>query len=236
MLTSKETFKTKISFDIYESKLIKEYEYLLKYFDLNSNRIDSTINDLKNSLSKEIEENPENEVKINEFYEKQLVYIISFYYHSSITLTHSFFENQLYQLCKLIQIKSKTKLDISLFNSRDYIKSGLDYLVLTTGLEEEILNKHKPRLGIFQRLRNKIIHNNSSYEDEGDRKKLSIDFGNNIDFFEEERKFYLKSDDLPIEYLTKSMNFFNETLKHLKSIDFIIPLEKTEDKEFQIPF
>ena len=34
MLTSKETFKTKISFDIYESKLIKEYEYLLKYFDL----------------------------------------------------------------------------------------------------------------------------------------------------------------------------------------------------------
>ncbi|WP_434353079.1 hypothetical protein VH441_07730 [Psychrobacter sp. HD31] len=236
MFTYKNTIQKRFSFESYENKLQKEFNYLLKYFDLNSNRVETTIDKLEYSLNQEIEEKPEEQTRVNDLYETQLRSINSFYYHSSITLVHSFFENQLFQLSKLIQEKTKSKLDISSLNGRDYIKSGLNYLKLTTGLSEDLLNKHKPRLGQFQQLRNKIIHDNSTYKDEQDKKKLLNDFGKNIEFYDVENKFYLKSDDLPKEYLEKSMALYRDILEHLRNIDFIVPTEINENITVDLPF
>lgn len=236
MFTYKDAKPEKLSFHSFEEKLKKEHQYLLKYFELNSARIEQTTNELKESLIKEIEGNPDEETKVNYFYEAQLSSIVSFYYHSSITLVHSFFENQLFQLCKLIQSKTKSKFDITLLNGRDHIKSGLNYLTLTTNLSENVLNKHKPRLGKFQRIRNKIIHQNSTYKDETDRLKLYNDFGKQIDFYGIENKFFISSDVLPKEYLERTMGLYEEILNHLRSVDFIIPLELNERNTEDLPF
>ncbi|WP_321296170.1 hypothetical protein [Marinifilum fragile] len=234
MFTYKETEQKQFTFEQFNSKLEKEYDYLLKYFELNSSRIESTINELRNSLDEEIEADSSNEVLINEFYESQLLSIVSFYYHSSITLVHSFIENQLLKLCKEIQDKTMSKFDVSLMGGRDYIKSSLDYLKLTTRLDDEILNRHKPRLKQFQILRNKIIHDNSSYFDDTEKRKLQNAFSDKIEYFEEEQKFYLKSDELPKEYLSKGIGLFREIFNYLRSLDFIVPTIESESAE--LPF
>ena len=236
MFTAKNSETKQLSFDNYESQLTKEHDYLNKYLDLNSTRIEITIQELEELLQNELEQNPDDETLIHEFYDKKLKSILSFYYHSSITLVHSFFENQLLILCNIIKTDTRNKLDISKLRGSDLIKRSLYYLSLTANVDKLLLDRHKPRLGKFQKLRNKIIHDNSTYKDDEIKNNLINDFGDNIEFYEIEQKFFLNSDALPKEYLENSFAFMIELLDYLKRTDFLIISEGINIEDDDLPF
>ncbi len=236
MFTSKNTELKKIIFYNYESQFRKEYEYLLNYFELNSDRAKVTIKELEGKLRGEILKNPDDESKINDLYETKLKSITSFYFHSAIILVHSYFESQLIQICNLVREETRNKFGVSELKGSDLIKLSLDYLLLTTNVNKELLDKHKPRLGKFQKLRNRIIHDNSTYAGDEDKRKLKNDFGDEIEFNEVEMKFFIQSDILPKEYLERTFDFVNQVLSYLKSVDFLMIVDDMTVKTEDLPF
>lgn len=221
MLTKKEFIVKPIDFNSYLENLDIEKKYMKQYFKLNSSKIEDSSDELLDSLQSKIEENPELENKIQSEYEKNLRAINSYYYHSSISLVHTFFESQLMVLCNIITNQTDSEFNIQVLRGTNNVVLALDYLKLTTGLEKLLIEKHMPRLGKFQNLRNKIIHDNSCFKDEKDMKKLQNGFKSKIDFDDYNLRFFINSDELAIEYLNKSSLFITKIATYLKTREFV---------------
>lgn len=235
MFTITNSEKSKLSFENLILRYNQENTFLRKYFELNSSKIVSNSKKLERGLLNTIIKNPEDEVIINEIYETQIKSVLSFYFHSAITLVHSHLENQLVRLCEFIQSETNNKFSQSDLKGNDNIKVSLDYLELTTGLETDLINRYKPRIGKFQRLRNKIIHENSSYNNRKTKDALVNDFSTKIEFNDETRQFFLNSDELPIEYLKIASELIFEILSFLDSKEFLIMENPAKDNS-RLPF
>ncbi|WP_116768969.1 hypothetical protein [Maribacter litoralis] len=222
MFTKKELITKEIDFSYFKESLNSEKKYLEQYFEINSEKISETNNQFSDKLLEQIEENPSLESKIIAEYESSFRAINSYYFHSSIALIHTYFESYISQLCNKITDHTLSSFSLQLLKGNNLIKTALDYLKLTTGLNDEIINIHKPRLGKFQNLRNKIIHENSTYKDDTDKAKLENGFSGKIEFDETNNKFFLKDDELAIEYLEKSNIFLNEIIIILSEKEFVI--------------
>jgi hypothetical protein len=234
MLTNKEFTTKQIAFDSYKEKIEDEKKYLKRYFSINSVKIKESNTELEDSLFAKINKNPDLESKILDEYEKSFRAINSYYYHSSIALVHTFFESYLILICHIITENTDTKFNIQLLKGSNNILLALDYLKLTTGLEKDMIDKHMPRLGKFQNLRNKIIHENSCFKNQNDMKKLQNGFKNKIDFDESNLRFFINSDELSIEYLNKSYLFILKIVDYLSIKEFIIKTNITNNEEIPI--
>jgi hypothetical protein len=222
MFTKKDFTIKEIDFSYFKESLNSEKKYLEKYFEINSEKIAETNNQFSDKLLEQIEEDPSLESRIMEEYESSFRAINSYYFHSSIALIHTYFESYISQLCNIITDNTNSNFNLQILKGNNLIKTALDYLKLTTGLSDDIINRHKPRLGKFQNLRNKIIHENSTYKDSADRDKLENGFSEKIEFDETKNKFFLKNDELAIEYLEKSNTFLNEIIIILSEKEFVV--------------
>lgn len=222
MLTKKELVEKSIDFASCLENMNIEKKYMKQYFKLNSDKIRGTNQELLDSLQAQIEKNPDIESKIQNEYEKSLRAINSYYYHSSISLVHTFFESHLTLLCHIIAEQTGSEFKIQVLKGNNNIELALDYLMIATGLEKSLIEKHKPRLGKFQNLRNKIIHENSCFKDEKDMQKLQNGFYSNIDFDENNMRFFINTDDLAVEYLNKSSLFITKIIEFLNTKDFLV--------------
>jgi hypothetical protein len=222
MFTKKDFTIKEIDFSYFRESLNSEKKYLEKYFEINSEKIAETNNQFSDKLLEQIEENPSLESRIMEEYENSFRAINSYYFHSSIALIHTYLESYISQLCNIITDNTNSNFNLQILKGNNLIKTALDYLKLTTGLSDDIINRHKPRLGKFQNLRNKIIHENSTYKDSADRDKLENGFSEKIEFDETKNKFFLKNDELAIEYLEKSNTFLNEIIIILSEKEFVV--------------
>lgn len=221
MLTKKEFDIKRIDFSDFIEKLEVEKKYLKKYFRLNSNKIEETNQELSDSLQSQIDENPDMESRILDEYEKSLRAINSYYYHSIISLVHTYFESHIIKLCNLITENTESHFNIELLKGNNNIVLALDYLKLTSGIGNDLIELHMPRLRKFQNLRNKIIHENSSFKNDADMKKLQNGFRTRIDFDESNMRFFINSDELSIEYLNKSSLFIRKIVEHLELKEFL---------------
>lgn len=222
MLTYKTTLEKKISLENYKEKIKTESEYISKYIQLTETHINKTEEELANSLQKEIENNPNSQSQINNFYETEFSYIASFYHQSSILLTHSFLENSLQFLCRLIQSETNSKFDISSLKGQNYIYSTFEYLKLMTNLSEDLINKYKPQLSKYQKLRNIITHTNSTCKNDNEKTSIKESFNTKIKFIDDGHKFIITSNKLSLDYLNCSSKLLNEILIYIDSISFAI--------------
>ncbi|WP_055437701.1 hypothetical protein [Lacinutrix algicola] len=222
MFTNKETNNKQIDLAYFNNRLTKEYDYLKKYFELNRQSVLDNQTRLQDELFEDTNRDPDNESMIQDIFETSLNTITSLYYHSSIALVHSFLEEHLSKICFLIQKETNHKFSLENLKGGDYIKNSFEYLMLTSALNVELVNRHKPRLKKFQILRNKIIHENSKYKNSDEKEKLINDFNDKIGFIESENKFYLKTDDLQLEYLEKSKKVLDDVLSDIIQKSFLV--------------
>lgn len=234
MFTKKANLKEgKINLQVLKEKFDYEIKYLKKYFKLNQSSVSTHKDTLEKSLITEIKNNPEKESQLFEFYDEEIQLITSFYYHSSIVLVYTILENTLTQLCVQIKNETNNRFSIDFLASRDNIGKTKEYLELTTGLEFEKIEKIWPRIGMFQKLRNIIIHQNSTFKNDKESKKMRNMF-KDIKISSDNKKFYIKNEKLIDEFICKMEDLINALINDLHSKTFmIIENDKTDDS---LPF
>ncbi len=214
-----------------------EYEirYLKKYFDLNTISVQRHKEELETSLLNEIELEPSKESLLIEFYQKEIQLITSYYYHSSIVLIYTVLENILTQICTQIQIETNNKFSVNLLGSRNNIEKTKDYLELTTKLEFRIIEGIWPRIGQFQKLRNIIVHQNSTFKDAIEMRKLRNMFSE-ILISNDNKSFYIPDNKLTDEFILKIEALVNVILGDIESKLFEINPRENNNQIENLPF
>jgi len=216
----------KINLQELKTKFDLEISYLRKYFDLNKSSVKSHTDILEKKLLSDIYKNPEKESQLYQFYDEEIQLITSYYYHSSIVLVYTILENTLTQLCVHITNKTNNIFSIDFLANRDNIGKTKEYLELTTGLEFKKIEKLWPRIGMFQKLRNKIIHQNSTLKDKKEAGKMKNMF-KDIKFSSDDKLIY--------EFIEKMEKLVDTLINDIKSKTFII-IEKAKIDNSDLPF
>ena len=227
MFTKKDNLtEGKINLQELKTKFDLEISYLRKYFDLNKSSVKSHTDILEKKLLSDIYKNPEKESQLYQFYDEEIQLITSYYYHSSIVLVYTILENTLTQLCVHITNKTNNIFSIDFLANRDNIGKTKEYLELTTGLEFKKIEKLWPRIGMFQKLRNKIIHQNSTLKDKKEAGKMKNMF-KDIKFSSDDKLIY--------EFIEKMEKLVDTLINDIKSKTFII-IEKAKIDNSDLPF
>jgi len=215
-----------IDLSYFKEKFELEIEYLKKYLINNEECIVLQEQKLGDDLFAKTELEPDKESYFNDFYEKEIKMLVSFYYHSSITLIHSILENSLTNLCNLVRQSTRNRFALNNLGNRDLIGAGVEYLTLTTDLEFESIQTVYPDIKNFQKLRNIIIHQNSCYKDENEMNKLNNLFPNKLDFDTENKRFHITGNELVNNHLNRVKEFINILISHNINKTFLIqPIE-----------
>jgi len=214
-----------------------EYEirYLKKYFVLNNSSVESHKEELEKSLLTEIELDPTKESTLNDFYQKEIQLITSYYYHSSIVLVYTVLENALTEICSQIQIDTNNLFSVNFLASRDNIGKTKEYLELTTRLEFRKIEHIWPRIGQFQKLRNIIVHQNSTFKDANDATKLRNMF-RDIVISNDNKSFFISNHTLIDEFIVKMEKLVKVILEDIDSKTFEINPRETNVQIDSLPF
>ncbi len=234
MFTKKNNPKeSQLNVQILEERFAYETRYLKKYFKINESSVKKHKEQIEISLLKEIKENPDKESQLNDFYENEIRIITSFYYHSSVVLVYTILENSLTQICYFLNSNTGNDFPIDSLGKRDNIGRAKEYLQLTTQLDFVKIEKVWPRICQFQKLRNLIVHQNSTLKNSADKEKLEKMFSPSQLSFDEKR-FYILDETLVLEFIAKMEILIEEILNDIKSKIFII--EKNESIKDDLPF
>ena len=234
---TKKTNTTEGHVNTHEIRNNFEYEikYLKKYFVLNNISVESHKQELERSLLLEIELDPSKESTLNDFYQKEIQLITSYYYHTSIVLVYTVLENTLTKICSQIQIDTNNLFSVNLLGSRDNIGKTKNYLELTTRLEFKKIERIWPRIGQFQKLRNIIVHQNSTFKDESDATKLKNMF-KNIVLSTNNKDFFISNHTLIDEFIIKMEKLVKVILEDIESKMFEINPRENIDQTNDLPF
>ncbi|SDR91789.1 hypothetical protein [Gramella sp. MAR_2010_147] len=91
---------------------------------------------------------------------------LDFYAKSILTSLYSLNENKLNEICEVGSDIFGKKIKPHHFNERDYLKSSFTYLELVLEISTHNLDPYFNKLKEIQFLRNKIVHENSKFQDE----------------------------------------------------------------------
>ncbi len=202
-----------------------EIKYLKKYFSLNNSSVKTHKEEIERSLLAEIELDPSKESTLNDFYLKEIQLITSYYYHSSIVLVYTVLENTLTKICSQIQIDTNNTFSVISLANRDNIGKTKEYLELTTKLEFRKIEHIWPRIGQLQKLRNIIVHQNSTFNKENEDVRLKNMF-RDVVISSDKKTFYISSHTLIDEFIIKMEKLVNVILEDIDSKIFQInPIE-----------
>jgi len=212
----------KIDFSYFKERHLLELEYLEKYLENNNQNIEGQKQKLGEDLFKKIENEPEKESYYNDFYENDFQILISFYYHSSITLIHSTLENTLNQLCEEIRIKTNNSFSIANIKNRDLISQATDYIQFTSKLDFKVIEKEIPDIKKYQKLRNKIIHQNSCYNSQKEKDEIEKMFPNKVSFEMNNNRFHISDFKVVSNHLKKVRMLMLNIISHIEKQEFKI--------------
>ncbi|UAB82826.1 hypothetical protein INR75_11325 [Zunongwangia sp. SCSIO 43204] len=91
---------------------------------------------------------------------------LDFYAKSILTSLYSLNESKLNEICIVGSEVFEKKIKPHHFNERDYLKSSLTYLELVLEISTESLDPYFSKLKEIQFIRNKIVHEDSKFQDE----------------------------------------------------------------------
>ena len=242
MLTEKINYKPhKIELASLIKKTDFEIKYLKIYLSSSTESLKIRESILKKEMQKDIDKKVDDESFIQDLYEKEVGKISSYFYHSSIVLIYTFLENSLYKICSEIQIETNSPLSYKDLSGNNIIKKSKYYLQITSGIEFTEANKLWDRITQFQKLRNDIVHQNStiSGSDEAVREKNEKNLKNMFPEIKiEESDFVLKDCSLPIEFIDLISDFLKFIYEKIESIPFLVKNneEKPQDFDDSMPF
>lgn len=177
---------------------------------------------LELKLDNQIEKDISNESIFQNLYEEEIKTLTSFYYHSSISLIHSTLENSLTELCLHIQKETNNKFSVIELGNRDLVSKSIDYLKITCGIKNTAFETVWPDIKKYQILRNKIIHQNSTYKDAKDKTTIEKLFPNKIEFDDQSKRFYVKDNSFVLKHLERSKELINLLIDILEEKEFIL--------------
>jgi hypothetical protein len=241
MLTEKTDHKPqKIDLSSFIKKTNFEIKYLKIYLESSTKSFGFREGALEEKMMMDIEEAPDNESFIFDLYEKEIGKLSSYFYHSSIVLIYTFLENTLYNICLIIQLETGSPLSYKNLAGNNIIKKSKDYLQIVAGIQFEQVNKPWDRITQFQKLRNDIVHQNStiSGNDESTKRqnetKLRRMFSK-IEFDGDD--FFLKDSSVPLEFIDLIDKFLQFIYEKVESTSFLVKIdERNKDFDSDIPF
>lgn len=242
MFTKRENLEDKkLDLEHLSKKFQYEIKYLSQYLSFTQELADRKGEELMDEMYSDTESNPENESIIQQIFENERKSLLSYYHHSAIVLIYSVLESILSDICYEVKSITLAKFSHNDLSSGNLIKKSKDYLEYTSGLNFSLIEGEWGKIGQFQKLRNMIVHQNSSFtgsvESIDNQKKIIKNNFPKIEISLDD-KFYILSNELVIEFINLINAFILKIFSHIKSItyqteaDIIKTLSPTDD----IPF
>jgi len=209
-----------------------EIKYLKTYLSSSTESLMSRELELKEKMNSDVQDEPEDERILQSLYEKEISKVSSYFFHSSLVLIYSFFENALYNICTNIQSDIGANFSYKDLFGNNIIKKSKYYLELTTAINFEEANKNWDRITQFQKLRNYIIHQNSTIAD-----KDQIKFNNMFPTIEiVDDNFFIKDHSLAFEFLDVISEFLNFIYGKVHSTSFLGKAIEKQAIDLDMPF
>lgn len=238
MLT-KQTNKVEKKLDLadLQQKTFKEIEYLQTYIDHISSSIKDRNQNIQELMRADILENPEEESVIIDMYEGYIRKVISHFYHSAIVLIYTTLESNLSNICLQIESQTSSKLQLDHIKDNNISNKSMTYLSITCDFNTHEFKHETDRIKNFQKLRNAIVHQNSTFKNERERISITTMFPQ---IETDEQNFYISSNELLDEFLKCIIDYFKVIFIELMNKKFLVKKTETvflaSDIEDEIPF
>lgn len=162
MLRNKDNAESRL-IELNDFKLGFEFEldYLKKYVERLSEPVNDLLESLESEITSNLDSNPELAEQINDSYFVEAAKIKSYFYNSLIVLAYTLYESSLQKICESIKIQTRSKLCYTQLKNTNLSEKSLLFIRLLSGVCGKSDNGTYSRLIEFQKLRNKIAHQNS---------------------------------------------------------------------------
>lgn len=213
-----------------------ELDYLKKYVERLAEPVNDLLESLESEIASNLDGNPELAEKINDLYFLEAAKIKSYFYNSLIVLIYTLYESSLQKICENIKVQTRSKLCYTQLKNTNLSEKSLLFIRLLSGVCGKSDNGTYSRLVEFQKLRNKIAHQNSQVKgatpeetrnqlnnlevsfnrgvQDGDDKKLIVNF--------ETGDFAVNSASLIIEFIGLVESNVLYIYTQLKEIEFSV--------------
>ncbi|QDX97022.1 hypothetical protein EGD00_07865 [Pectobacterium carotovorum subsp. carotovorum] len=222
----------KLNLDNLSKKFHHEIKYLSQYLSFTQQLSEQKNRELEEKMYLDTESHPENESIIQQLFENEIKSLLSYYNHSAIVLIYSVLESILSDICSEVKSITSSKFSLNDLSSRNLINKSKSYLEITSNLDPSLINDEWAEIGKFQKLRNMIVHQNSSFtgdnESMGKQKKIIQCNFPTIEIAEEKRKFYILNNELATKFIALINNVISKIISHIESITYQIEPNKTK--------
>ncbi|MBI4930510.1 MAG: hypothetical protein HY841_07095 [Bacteroidetes bacterium] len=208
---------------IYKASITLPYDYLKIYINAMSSNIEKDLT----SYEAKLEEQRKNEGFFSTFmksvvHEINKVSIPKYFYNATFIFIYSKFEGDFKTICEAYQQQKGFKLSVSDLGGQNYIQRGKTYLEKCFGIDMHSLNTEWEGLTKYQKVRNAIVHNNSSIIAEKNRpmneQKLfpivstnaSFSLDDNGDFHIKDKLYLLNFCDISKTYIEKTLELMDK--------------------------
>ncbi|QNF18419.1 hypothetical protein FT669_17530 [Aeromonas jandaei] len=218
-------------------KTFKEIEYLQTYIEHISDSIEIRNKDIQELMRAEISKRPEEESVIIDMYEGYVRKVISHFYHSAIVLIYTTLESNLSNICLQIESQTSSKLQLGHIKDNNISNKSMIYLSITCDINTHEFKYETDRIKNFQKLRNAIVHQGSTFKNEKERVSITTMFPQ---IETDEHNFYISSNELLDEFIKCIKYYFKILFIELMSKEFLV--KKADDSylesdiEDELPF
>lgn len=162
MLRSKDNVESRL-IELNDFKIGFEFEidYLKKYVERLSEPVNDLLDSLESEIASNLDSNPEFAEQINDSHFAEAAKIKSYFYNSLIVLIYTLYESSLQKICEKIKVQTRIKLCYTQLNNTNLSEKSLLFIKILSGVCGKSDNGIYSRLVEFQKLRNKIAHQNS---------------------------------------------------------------------------
>ena len=219
-----------------------EIKYLEEYISFTNELMSKKKNKIQDNMYSDTLLDPMNDSLIQQIFENEGKYILSYYHHSAVVLIYSVLESVLSDICEEVNKITCAKFSFNDLSGGNIIKKAKYYLEITSGLDFSLISGEWAEIGKFQNLRNVIVHQNSSFTgsiDSIDKQKQKI--RNNfpeIDISSSSNRFYILNDSLLKKFINLIKSFLSKLFIHVQNITFQIEIKTPvlQDINDDIPF
>ncbi len=151
---------------IQRHSISNETDIFKEYIIDNRTNINKVKEEFIKRVNVELEKYPGQEQDIHEHYEDQYYQYTEFYpaifNNSTLLSLYSFFELNLKELCHTMETYQGLRIKLKDLSGQNYVEKSRRYLELVVGIDLSDLQSTWEKITFYQRIRNKIAHNNSS--------------------------------------------------------------------------
>lgn len=230
MYTKKENVReVTVSLDLIFERFGYEVKYLKEYLAFSKESVSERVEKISDQIFEDTQQNPELESMLQDMYEYESRAVSSYLYHSSIVLVYTVLESTLAQICTELKFTARIAFPYDKISGAGNVMKQLDYLEMMASFPLTEINRIKPSLGKYQKLRNAIAHHNGRFhgKDEAAKESQKTNFLRDFDDIElspDGKQFYIMSSTAVEKLIQLVVEAIENIVSHIRSQTFIVPV------------